>query len=226
MLAQPDDVSCGPTSLQAVYQYYGINIELSELIKSVDYLPNGGTLAVMLGIDALKRGFDAIIYSYNLKMFDPSWYEADNSSLYELLEKQLKFKSGKRFTKSTRAYQTFLQMGGEIRFKELSQSLLNIYFEREIPILTGLSSTYLYQSRREYTNRKNISLSDDLKGEPTGHFVVLCGMEKDSVFVADPFRENPISRENYYKVGINRLFHSILLGIVTYDANLLIIVPK
>ena len=32
MLAQPDDVSCGPTSLQAVYQYYGFDIELLPMM--------------------------------------------------------------------------------------------------------------------------------------------------------------------------------------------------
>jgi hypothetical protein len=31
---------------------------------------------------------------------------------------------------------------------------------------------------------------------------------------------------NYYQVGIHRLINAILLGIVTYDANILIIEPS
>ena len=59
-----------------------------------------------------------------------------------------------------------------------------------------------------------------------GHFVVLSGMDESTVFVADPYKENPISGNNYYQVDTNRLMNSILLGIVTYDANMLIIMPK
>lgn len=50
ILAQPDDITCGPTSLHAVYTYYGNILDLTEVIASVKSLEGGGTLAVMLGI--------------------------------------------------------------------------------------------------------------------------------------------------------------------------------
>lgn len=56
MLSQPDDTTCGPTSLHAVYNYFGSSLSLHQLISEVRSLEEGGTLAVMLGIDALKRG--------------------------------------------------------------------------------------------------------------------------------------------------------------------------
>ncbi len=67
-----------------------------------------------------------------------------------------------------------------------------------------------------------------MRGTPCGHFVVLCGYDKKNrrVVVADPHRQNPLSRNNYYKVGSNRLINAIMLGVLTYDANLLIIQPK
>ena len=43
--------------------------------------------------------------------------------------------------------------------------------------------------------------------------------------VADPYQPNP-AKERYYEVGINRLICSILLGVLTYDANLLVISPQ
>ncbi len=224
--SQPDDTTCGPTSLHAVYQYHGLELPLQEVINSVDFLEDGGTLAVMLGIDALKRGFDARIYTYNLKVFDLSWQGRSNAELIELLEKQLQYKQGKKFTEATRAYQEFLSRGGTIVFEDLNPGILSRYFEQNLPVLTGLSATYLYNTTREYTNRKNISVFDDLKGEPMGHFVVLCGMENSTVFVADPYKENPLAGQKYYEVNLNRLLNAILLGIVTYDANMLIIKPK
>ena len=69
---------------------------------------------------------------------------------------------------------------------------------------------------------------DDLRGEPTGHFVVLCGynMQDRTALVADPQLPNPISNSPIYTVRLNRLVCAIMLGILTYDANLLIITPS
>ncbi|WP_227625392.1 C39 family peptidase [Geofilum rubicundum] len=191
ILPQPDDITCGPTSLHAVYRYFGMELALEEVIGTVKSLEGGGTLAVMLGVDALKRGFDATIYSYNLKMFDPSWKNDDNDTLINNLEHQLQYKSGKKFVQATRAYQSFLHLGGRIKFEDLHRDLLKRYLVQNIPILTGLSATYLYDSTREYTNRKNQSVFDPIKGEPVGHFVVLCGIKGATVYVADPYKENP-----------------------------------
>jgi hypothetical protein len=41
--------------------------------------------------------------------------------------------------------------------------------------------------------------------------------------VADPYQDNPYSSDLYYHVPVGRLINAIMLGIVTYDANLLII---
>lgn len=226
ILPQPDDITCGPTSLHAVYTYYGNMLDLAEVIASVKSLEGGGTLAVMLGIDALQRGYEATIYSYNLKMFDPDWKQLSNPALVEKLEQQLQYKQGKKFTQATRAYQSFLKLGGTILFEDLQPDLLKRHLSKGTPILTGLSATYLYDSTREYTNRKNQSVFDDLRGEPMGHFVVLSGMQDDTVFVADPYKENPLAGKSYYDVPLNRLLNAILLGIVTYDANMLIVQPQ
>lgn len=226
ILPQPDDTTCGPTALHAVYHYLNLDLSLETVIKQVNYLEDGGTLAVFLGIDALKRNFNATIITYNLKIFDPSWKGLDNQALITKLKDQLKYKPGKKFTEATFAYIAYLENGGRILFDNLTESLLDDYFGRQLPILAGLSATYLYNSKREYTNRKNQSVFDDLKGEPMGHFVVLCGREGNNVLVADPYQDNPISNDAYYHVSLDRLLNAILLGIVTYDANLLIVSLK
>lgn len=224
MRPQPDDVSCGPTCLQAVYRFLGHQLDLSQIIHEVRGLPDGGTLAVYLGKHALARGLKARLYSYHLKIFDPSWRGLGSTELAARLEAQLGFKHGKKFETASRAYIRFLELGGEIALEDLTPQLLDVPFSAGLPILTGLSATYLYDSRREYTNRHNRSVYDDLRGEPAGHFVVLCGREGDLVRVADPYIGNPLaSEQHYYEVEINRLLRAILLGVMTYDANLLVI---
>ena len=225
ILTQPNDTTCGPTSLHAVYNYYGKNISLKQVISEVSYLEEGGTLAVMLGIDALKNGFKAKIYTYNLLVFDPTWFKEKEVNLIEKLRKQLKHKKSTRLHKATKSYIEFLEKGGEILFKDLNPTMLKKQFAKNIPVLTGLSATYLYNCSRETTDENDNSIYDDVRGNSAGHFVVLCGYdeEKKNVIVADPYKENPLSGNNYYSVKIGRLINSILLGIVTYDANLLII---
>jgi hypothetical protein len=63
---------------------------------------------------------------------------------------------------------------------------------------------------------------------PAGHFVVLCGYDGDNrnVLVADPLMPNPLSDQHVYKLDIDRVVNAILLGILTHDANLLILQPK
>ncbi len=225
ILPQPDDVTCGPTSLHAVYRYLGIRDDLAQLIGEVRELPEGGTLAVYLGIHALKKGLSARLYSYHLKIFDPSWASLDGAELSRKLTDQLAHKRGKKFETASRAYIRFLELGGEIALDDLTPELLDVPFEAGLPVLTGLCATYLYGSPREYTGRSNRTVYDDIRGEPTGHFVVLCGREDDKVRVADPFLGNPLADHHHYDVDVNRLIRAILLGVMTYDANLLVISP-
>ena len=71
------------------------------------------------------------------------------------------------------------------------------------------------------------SQDDDVAGYPVGHFVVLTGYLPDrrEVLVADPYLRNPFARNGLYAVRLQRLINAVLLGIVTYDANLLVIEP-
>lgn len=226
ILPQPDDVSCGPTCLHAIYRYYGDAIELEEVIREVPQLDGGGTLAVLLGCHALRRGYRARIYTYNLQMFDPTWFENPATDLAERLRRQAEVKNVPKLRFATEAYLDYLEHGGVLRFADLTTALIRKYLGRQVPILTGLSATYLYRAAREFGPD---SEPDDVRGEPAGHFVVLCGYDKEKreVCVADPLRSNPVaSGENEYPVNIDRLVCSILLGIVTYDSNLLILEPE
>ena len=70
--------------------------------------------------------------------------------------------------------------------------------------------------------------TDDIAGVPAGHFVVVAGCDrpKRSVLIADPDRHNPLGADQLYEVPIERVVCSILLGVLTYDGNLLVIRPR
>jgi len=225
ILSQPDAITCGPTCLHAVYRFYNDDEELSRLIKEVHSFEDGGTLAVWLGCHALERGYDAVLYTCNLQVFDPTWFGKENVDLYRKLTQQLRFKREKKFLRTSRAYMDFIKLGGIIKFEDLTKELFRKYLSQRIPILTGLSSTFLYRSAREVGESNEY---DDIRGEPTGHFVILCGYNKETrnILIADPLASNPYSTTKKYEVPIDRVICSMLLGVLTYDANFLIIKPK
>jgi hypothetical protein len=220
VLPQPDDSTCGPTALHAVYRYWGLDLPLEQVIDEVAPLPDGGTLAVSLACHALRAGFDAEIFTYNLQIFDPTWFEA-GVDIAERLRGQVRANPVSRLRNATDAYLEFLSLGGRIRFEDLTSGLVRRFLRKEIPVLTGLSATYLYGTARERGDQE-----DDLGGQPVGHFVVLCGYDpvEREVMIADPLRDNRYA-SHYYRVGMEKLLEAILLGIPTYDANLLVLRP-
>ena len=227
ILAQPDDTTCGPTCLQAVYNYYEDNVSLRQVIREVKQLEGGGTLAVLMGCHALQRGYRAKLYTFNLEVFDPTWFKLTAKEMRERLHRQMRAKNNPRIRAASKAYLEFLHLGGTIRFEDLTASFIRGLLKRAVPILTGLSATFLYRTAREIAVGRKMEF-DDIKGEPTGHFVVLCGydMASRTALVADPLLPNPISESQIYPVRLNRLICAIMLGILTYDANLLIVTPK
>ncbi len=220
---QPNLETCGPACLQAVYQYYGDPIALDQVIQEVHSLEEGGTLAVLLACHALERGYGATLYTYNLRIFDPTWFGLPGLELRSKLEQRILAKEGKKLRLASRAYLRFLELGGEVAMEDLSASLLRRYLDRRQPILTGLSSTYLYQAPRESGVH-----DDDIRGDPQGHFVVLAGYDAggERVMVADPLGGTQWVESSHYPVSMDRLVTAILLGVLTYDANLLILEAK
>jgi hypothetical protein len=225
MLAQPDDWACGPTCLHAVYRYFDDSVSLDEVVHGTPRLDDGGTLAACLGYHALGRDYEATIYTFNLEVFDPTWFSPGKPDLIQRLEQQMLAKESSRLHLASRAYIDFLRLGGSLRMQDLSGALIRKYLKKSIPILTGLCSTYLYGCPREL----GVDLrADDVAGYATGHFVVLCGYDpkRRNVTVADPYRPNPLGKDHLYEVSLDRLVCSILLGVLTYDANLLVIHPR
>jgi Peptidase_C39 like family/Peptidase C39 family len=221
---QPDDTTCGPTCLYAVYRYYGREVPLARLLREVPSLEQGGTLGVHLANHALELGYRVRIVTWNLQIFDPSWFGPGAHPIRDCLLEQMDAKPDAKLRDASLAYVRFLDRGGRLAYEDLKPSLLRETLKKGRPIITGLSSTFLYRTRRE---RPADQKEDDIRGEPVGHFVVLTGYDSEQreVQISDPLQNNPLSRSHSYRVKIDRLIGAIFLGALTHDANLIIVSP-
>lgn len=218
---QPDDVTCGPTCLMQVFRYYGDDTPFPAIIDRTERNPDGGTLAVYLGLAALALGYRAALYPFDVRVFDPSWFDLTQAALRAKLLARADAVAGKpKLRAATLAYARFVEQGGRLEFAELAPELLTAIIDRGHPVLCGLSATWLYRQRRE---RGDTNEPDDVHGDPTGHFVVICGYAGAGrrFMVRDPSSHVPFSRTGRYVVPAHRLINAILLGEITYDAVLL-----
>jgi hypothetical protein len=225
ILPQPDDVTCGPTCLHAVYRFFGDDLPIEQIVREVRPQELPGTLAVLLAQHALERGYKATLWVYALDIFDPTWFRT-GVDVRQKLANQMLVKPNERLQFVSREYLRFLELGGELRYEELNPEMLRRLLQSGTPLLTGLSATYLYGCAREVDDGGR-AYYDDVRGTNTGHFVVLYGYHPDTreVLVADPLRENPRFGDQHYSVGVHRLVGAIMLGVLTYDGNLLSLEP-
>jgi hypothetical protein len=226
---QPDDVTCGPTCLRKVYDFYGITAAVDDITRALEQNPEGGTLAVFLGISALQRGFHARIFPYDLRIFDPTWYDLSSAALAEKIFARLPLLKDAKRLRAASAYVRYLELGGELGFEDLTPRLLKSIIDREHPVLAGLSATYLYGFPRErWDPDAGRLVDDDIAGEPIGHFVVIKGYDQwgRRLTVLDPSEHVPAEGGRGIVVDSDRLINAIMLGDATYDAVLLEIWPK
>lgn len=224
MPRQPSDDTCGPTCLHAVYRYFGEHVDLEQLIQDVTSQPAGGTLAAHLGCDALGRGYRATLVTWDISVFDPTWFQPGAEPLADLLDRRRAIIRNPVRRVVCDAYRAFLAAGGEIQFEDLESKLLGRILRNGLPVLTGLSATFLYREERELPD----GTPDTIHGDPVGHFVVLTGYSPRTrtIRVNDPMHPNPLAEVHEYEVSISRAVGAIFLGVLTHDANLLILEPR
>ncbi len=222
---QPDYTTCGPTSLHAVYRFFGDPIDLAAVIAETPKLPTGGTLLVHLALHALRRGYEVDMWACNVRHLDPTWFQQP-TDLVAKLRARAEAKGltdDPRYGPALEAVEEYVRLGGKFHWGDLTPELLGQVLGNGVPLLTGTNGTYLYQCSRETE-----AGPDDVAGEAFGHFVVVCGYRDSdrSVAVSDPLLDNPAHGTKYYRVGFFRLLGAIFLGVGTDDGNLLAIRPK
>ena len=225
---QPDSTTCGPTCLHAVYRYFNDPIPLHQVIAEAKQLEGGGTLAVYLGSHALARGYKATLYTYNLRIFDPTWFLPGNQQVADKLKRQREYKSGVAGLEVvTDAYLEFLNLGGRIGPRspyhkpssEVPQQVLAVANGAQAPLSTTApandpSETASCMMMCEVNPPAISWLSPDMTAKS-----VPCWWQILSNRILWP-------KLRIYQVSIYRLICAIMLGVLTYDGDLLIIEPQ
>jgi hypothetical protein len=222
---QPDYTTCGPTSLHAIYSYFGDDIPLPQVISEMKMHSTGGTVGVHLALHALRRGYEASLWVSNTAIWDPTWF-ATETNLIAKLRARLEAKgwlAQERYAAALAAGEEFIGRGGKVGWGDLSPPKISDVLARGLPIVVGTNGVYLYQCMRETDKGP-----DDIRGDAYGHFIVVCGYRSsdDTVSIADPLKDNPAHGTKYYRVSVHRLIGSIFLGTSSDDANCLVISPK
>ena len=124
----------------------------------------GGTLAVFLGCHALARGYEARIYTYNLQVFDPTWFRPGGPPLAERLRVQKERKGWPKLHFATDAYLEFLRLGGDIRMKVLDRELMRLRDDLVPRYAALVYNGFWFSPEREALQR----LVDDIASNVTG----------------------------------------------------------
>ena len=221
---QPDYTTCGPTSLHALYTYFGDSITLPDVISQMKMHATGGTVSVHLAVHALRRGYDATTWVSNVNYWDPTWFEKKTDLRAKLRARfAAKNWTSERYRAALAAMDEYLELGGQVVWGDLSPERIGGVLDQGLPILAGTNGVYLYQCMRETESGPN-----DITGDAYGHFIVVCGYRSndESVSVADPLMDNPAHGTKYYRASVHRLIGAIFLGAASDDANCLVIRPK
>jgi len=84
-------------------------------------------------------------------VFDPTWF-VPGVDIAERLRRQREVKKDARQQQVTElvteGYLEFLSLGGKLRLTDLSRPLIHGLLRQNFPIITGLSSTFLYRAAR------------------------------------------------------------------------------
>src|SRR5206468_1550656 len=85
----------------------------------VSPLDPGGTLDVFLANHALERGYRVTLLTYNLELFDPTWFALRAEDIRARLRAQAAVKKGARLQVATSGYDEFLRLGGTLELRDL-----------------------------------------------------------------------------------------------------------
>ena len=216
-------MECAPTALNQIFSYYGLNIELKDLIKRCETKIKYKDWEYKAASVALDEGFKVDIYSTSLELFDPSWFKISRNKLINKLNKRLKFvlKSNKsdwrngyiKYWHEDAIKETvnFLENGGNIKFDLFNEKMIYNILSRKIPILVCfLDVNLFYCYKRKYNNKYN-----DIKGMNFGHSVVVSGYKNNKFIITDSGKKCP-NKSGIYSVLPDKLLTSIL----RYDGEL------
>jgi hypothetical protein len=176
-------MTCGPSSLQQVMAYYGKKMKLGDIIKDIPMFMDGTYLAYLAKY-AMEAGFKPLIITYNVDIFDPTWFRLSRKSLIKKLRSRSRIrKLDINIRRGCKSYVDYLESGGKLSFNFTTTEIIKKYLKKKRPIIVRLSSTILHDRKRLDLNKDK---RDDISGSPGFHFVVVSGYKNGKFLIVDP----------------------------------------
>jgi len=206
--------TCGSSSLQQVLAYYGVKLGLDEILKDIKKYKYG-TFMPYLGLYAKRLGFMPKIVTYDVKVFDPTWFGLLVGQIIKKLETRSREMDVPHVYRSEcKAFVRYLKAGGAIEFDFIKKGRIIKELERKRPVIVDVCSTILH--RKERKNRVKDKYSDT-SGEPMYHAVVVSGHEKGKFIIVDPSKK---------RGGIKQVDQDFLIMTAHAASNNMLILKK
>ena len=204
---QETSFSCIPACLQQVFGCYEKQISQKEILKSLKK-PKRGMSIPKAGTFVKRYGFNSLIITNNIHIFDPTWFKLNNIELINNLKKRRRFVD--KYNQSLiDDYLEYLKANGQLKFDTISLDLFIKYLSINIPIIVELASTFLYRKSKAIKTDK---FNDSIKGKIEGHGVVIAGFNKNKLKVVDPnYKNNPFNERGIYWIRAEDLIASIFI---------------
>ena len=195
---------CIPACLQEIFSYYKRQIFQETILKSLDH-PERGMAIVQAGFFAKDYGFEPIIITNNIVIFDPTWFNLDEKKLAENLKLRRRYVS-KYYKYLIDLYIKYIKSGGKIKFDTIGADLLKKYLSQNIPLIMELASTFLYKKTK---STQPGAFDNAFSGDIEGHGVVIAGFDGGKFKIVDPnSKQNPYNKNGVYWIESDELLAS------------------
>jgi ABC-type bacteriocin/lantibiotic exporter with double-glycine peptidase domain len=191
--------SCGLAVLRMVFKYYGGDVTEKELLKDIK-LRSYGTLLTDLGILALKREYKVTVHTLHLPLISPLQLPFGTT----ITENHLKKMQPRKTDNDTLvSFNKFIKLRGNLVWETPRIRTVKEYLNKKIPIIL---------------NYNTAAVGDYFHNWDNGHYIVINGIDDNSVSVLDPDKDG-----GKYKINTEELLPSWAINARTSSGHLMII---
>jgi hypothetical protein len=158
--------NCGTKCLKAVLNYYGRNDYKTSKISS-----KFNFWITDLGINAIKLGFEPIIYTYSHTIFEPQWLHLPQAKFLEKLNRNSQ--KNKILKQARKSVADFIKLGGKFKREVITIKNLKSYLKRKKPVILAVNSSVIHRESRF----------------SSGHYIILIGYRKNDFIILNPGRK-------------------------------------
>lgn len=168
-LQEHGSIDCGPTCVQMVLRYYGVEKTFDELKNRLTYDPAVGTSMYDNGVILLEEGFRTEVVTANPLLFPPDIIENlhDEKDMLRLVQTKIEEKHEQ--TNILQTFETYLQKNGKVTLEIPTFTHVKQAIDEDKPVIVLMYAQTLGSN------------------EGTYHFVVVTGYRDNEVFLNNPW---------------------------------------